>query len=141
RPAQALRAGRLSAPAGGGAERCGLAPLPRPAAGRRRLPARARTPADGTGLPTGAGGRYRRPAPVRAAVAGAPSMLSLDQPWALMLLPLPLIVRWLLPALTTSQPALAVPFFARLEAAGATASRRRRSPWWRWLLASLIWLS
>ncbi|MDY0005717.1 MAG: VWA domain-containing protein [Spongiibacteraceae bacterium] len=68
-------------------------------------------------------------------------MLSLDQPWALLLLPLPLIVRWLMPALTTQQPALAVPFFARLEAAGATASRRRRSPGWRWLLASLIWLS
>ncbi|WP_148862864.1 VWA domain-containing protein [Marinobacter fonticola] len=48
-------------------------------------------------------------------------MISLGQPWALALLPLPLLVWWLLPPYRERVPALRFPFFRRVvEAAGAT---------------------
>ncbi|NDV97968.1 VWA domain-containing protein [Salipiger sp. PrR002] len=47
-------------------------------------------------------------------------MISLGQPWILLLLPLPLLVRWLLPPPREQESALRFPFFRRMtEAAGA----------------------
>ena len=47
-------------------------------------------------------------------------MISLGQPWILLLLPLPLLVRWLLPPHREQESALRFPFFRRMtEAAGA----------------------
>lgn len=68
-------------------------------------------------------------------------MLSLAWPWVWLLLPLPYVLRRLLPARPgTTQAALRVPHlqdFALAQApAGQTAPRRR----WRLVLASLIWL-
>lgn len=48
-------------------------------------------------------------------------MISLGQPWALLLLPLPLLVWWLVPPYRERVPALRFPFFRRVvEAAGVT---------------------
>ncbi|KAA6184029.1 VWA domain-containing protein [Thiohalocapsa marina] len=58
--------------------------------------------------------------------------------WALIALPLPLLVWRLLPrAQTPTGPALRVPFFAALEQGRADAARPRR---WPLLLAALAWL-
>ena len=60
----------------------------------------------------------------------------LDHAWALALLPLPWLVRWLLPAWQGRQVALRVPFLARLPASeGAEAPRP-----WRGAMAVLAWL-
>ncbi len=60
-------------------------------------------------------------------------MLEFAAPWLFLLLPLPLLVRWLAPPHRESQDALQVPFFARLvdlsgltPRVGASVRRRRR---------------
>lgn len=62
--------------------------------------------------------------------------LGLDHPWALALLPLPWLVRWLLPVWEARQVALRVPFLARLPARGVVRAARP----WRLALACLAWL-
>lgn len=59
-------------------------------------------------------------------------------PWLLALLPLPLLVRWLLPARSDAQAdALRVPFAAQLRALSA---QQRSTAGWRWpWLGLLIW--
>lgn len=61
------------------------------------------------------------------------------QPWIFLLLPLPLIVRWLLPpAPASSGASLRVPFFKHLESDLATS---KKSPsWLRLSLAVLAWV-
>ncbi|WP_295042203.1 VWA domain-containing protein [uncultured Paracoccus sp.] len=61
--------------------------------------------------------------------------MSLAWPWLLVLLPLPLILRRLLPPLTVPRPALAVP--AHLLNAARPAGARMRAPW----LAGLAWIA
>ncbi|VAX07077.1 Aerotolerance protein BatA [hydrothermal vent metagenome] len=69
-------------------------------------------------------------------------MLTLEWPWILALLPLPLVLRWLLPARqNTTQAALRVPNVSdfQLGESPSTAGAHRKH--WQWLLASLIWLT
>ncbi len=66
-------------------------------------------------------------------------MLSLEQPWALLALPLPLLLHWLLPAAAPTDPALRAGALPRLRPlAGRPAASRR----WllQWLLPGLAWL-
>ena len=51
----------------------------------------------------------------------AGAVLALGAPWALALLPLPLLVRWLLPPWREPSPALRVPFFERTAQAAGRA--------------------
>lgn len=62
--------------------------------------------------------------------------LGLDHPWALLLLPLPLLARWLLPARQSARIALRMPFLTRLPAGPATQLRRA----WRLAAGLLAWL-
>ena len=66
-------------------------------------------------------------------------MTTLAWPWALVLLPAPLLARWLLPpARRVGGRALRLPAGTALAAlAGAPESRRR---WWRLILATAAWL-
>lgn len=61
-------------------------------------------------------------------------------PWLLLALPLPLLVRWLLPPRRGASPALSVPFGDRLAAvSGAVAGiRGGRVPWLLWLAWALL---
>lgn len=63
-------------------------------------------------------------------------------PWAFVLLPLPWLVRRLLPPATaTYGAALRLPFFAQLQAAGVVSTARsRQAGWLQLLLMSLCWL-
>lgn len=66
-------------------------------------------------------------------------MFALDHPWALALLPLPLLVRLLLPAYRGQRVALGMPFLAQL--AGPAGSPRAPAPRpWRAVLAIFAWL-
>jgi len=55
-------------------------------------------------------------------------------PWWLLAVPLPWLVRWLLPPVRSAQPALRVPWVARLEAVAGDARLPavRRMPWLAW---------
>ncbi len=71
-------------------------------------------------------------------------MLELGHPWALLLLPLPVLVRWLAPAHRETVRALRVPFFAQFAQAsgqtpgeGSVILRRRR---FQIGSAALVWL-
>lgn len=71
-------------------------------------------------------------------------MLELAHPWALLALPLPLLVWWLLPPQRERVSALRVPFFEQITAAagsearaGAVVMRRR---WLQMIVAILVWL-
>ncbi|MBM4206492.1 MAG: VWA domain-containing protein [Gammaproteobacteria bacterium] len=66
-------------------------------------------------------------------------MIHLEWPWLLIVLPLPLLVRWLLPAhRKAEQAALKVPFLHDFdEAEASTNSRQER---WPLLLAAVAWL-
>ncbi len=64
-------------------------------------------------------------------------MISWIWPYAFALLPLPLIVRWLLPAASSRTGAIRVPFFAELQRLQATASG---APRWRWVIIIMAWL-
>jgi Ca-activated chloride channel family protein len=62
-------------------------------------------------------------------------------PLAFLLLPLPLLVRWLVkPAEVSTTGALKVPFYKRLTSAARAGSRGRTTHWFRLLVASAIWL-
>ena len=66
-------------------------------------------------------------------------MIHIEWPWLLLLLPLPWLLRWLLPALTDSQQAaLKVPFLDDFGV-GETRVVSAVKPWALWL-ASLAWL-
>ncbi len=67
-------------------------------------------------------------------------MIQFQWLWALAMLPLPLLVRWLVPAAKASRSgALRVPFFAEIRGAGliSTGGRRRRIA--RLAILALIW--
>lgn len=66
-------------------------------------------------------------------------MLSLEWPWALLLLPLPLLVYFVLPRAGREEPALLVPFFRQLAAITRPPAGRGRPGWWRRLPPALIW--
>ena len=71
-------------------------------------------------------------------------MLELAHPWALLLLPLPLIVWWLVPPQRERVSALRVPFFEQIAAAAGSEARagaivmRRR--WLQLIVAILVWV-
>lgn len=67
-------------------------------------------------------------------------MLELHWPWALLALPLPLLVWWLLPMAQQQDAALRVPFFDSL-AGHTSAPRQRRASWFRRGLMLLTWLA
>lgn len=68
-------------------------------------------------------------------------MISFQWLWAFALLPLPLLVRWLVPPARTSRAgALKVPFFGEMAAAGLVTRAGKRARLGRMLLLSLIWL-
>lgn len=71
-------------------------------------------------------------------------MLTLAQPWLLLLLPLPWLVRWLLPAHHERKAAVRVPFLQLLSSlvglqpgSGVSVTRRPRL---QWLVLGLAWL-
>ena len=71
-------------------------------------------------------------------------MLTLAHPWLALLLPLPWLVRWLLPAHHERKAAVRVPFLQRLSSlvglkpgSGVAVARR---PFSQWLMLSLAWL-
>lgn len=61
-------------------------------------------------------------------------------PWLLLALPLPWLVRRLLPAARTHSAALKVPYGSRLDviAGGGVLARSRHAPWWLWLAWILL---
>ena len=62
-------------------------------------------------------------------------------PLAFLLLPLPLLVRWLVkPAEVSAAGALRVPFYQRLAGTARPGSRSGTTHWFRLSVASLIWL-
>lgn len=71
-------------------------------------------------------------------------MWKFDFPWAFVLLPLPLLVWWLVPAYRTTASAVRIPFFH--EAAQAVGERpapggvRLRSNWLQRLMMPLLWV-
>lgn len=70
-------------------------------------------------------------------------MLELAYPWAMLALPLPLLVWWLMPPQRERVSALRVPFFEQITAAAGSEARagavimRRR--WLQMLVATLVW--
>ncbi len=59
--------------------------------------------------------------------------MSLAFPWLLLCLPLPLLVRWLVPAVVRSRPALKVPFMKRVERStrgNSEGAHRPSGSWW-----------
>lgn len=67
-------------------------------------------------------------------------MFSIAWPWLLLSLPLPLIVRWLLPPAKSAQSALRVPFFNQLEKLAQQQPPRRNPFNLHTWLSALIWL-
>ena len=61
-------------------------------------------------------------------------------PWLLLAVPLPWLVRWLLPPVRSALPALRVPWGGRLDAIahGGGAPDVRRMPWLAWLAWTLL---
>lgn len=70
---------------------------------------------------------------------GASSFV-LDHPWALVLLPLPLLVRMLLPAAKAQSVALRVPMLARIAGDRAPPPETPHASAWRIGLATIAWL-
>lgn len=72
-------------------------------------------------------------------------MLTLAHPWLLLLLPLPLLVRWLSPPHREPRQALVVPFLARIAAhSGQTPAEGAvvmRAGWWRTASLLIVWVS
>lgn len=69
--------------------------------------------------------------------------LTLAHPWLLVLLPLPLLVWWIVPAHRETRRGLVVPFLARLaESSGREPARGAvisRGAWWRWVSVWTLW--
>lgn len=68
-------------------------------------------------------------------------MLQFEWPWLLTLLPLPLLVRLILPAMEQSQAALRVPFLDDFNQAGGTASLGHSGNRFWLLLAIVAWVA
>ena len=66
--------------------------------------------------------------------------LAFDQPWAFALLPLPLLLRLLLPAYREQRVALRMPFLTRLAGDDAPPPKAPRAGWLRLVLATVAWL-
>ena len=71
-------------------------------------------------------------------------MLELEFPWLLAVLPLPLLLRWLLPPYAEQRESVRVPFFNRLVALSGREPGRGSviagRNWFQWLLAPLVWI-
>ncbi len=67
-------------------------------------------------------------------------MLTLAHPWTLWLAPLPLIVRWLIPARAQARLAVRVPFLPRLLAAHGDSPTKPRPQTLSLVIHSLVWL-
>ena len=69
-----------------------------------------------------------------------PSFAGFAWPWLLLALPLPWLVRRLLPAVRTASAALKVPYGARLDAIAGSGgfARGGRASWWLWLAWILL---
>ncbi len=66
-------------------------------------------------------------------------MLQLDWPWLLLSLPLPILLRWLLPAqITEQQAALKVPFMDDFSSVSSRTISQKKQ--WPLMLASLMWV-
>lgn len=68
-------------------------------------------------------------------------MLSWQWPWVFILLPLPFLVRWLLPAGEQAPSAIRVPFYEQLRSIEQQQSKANSRVWMQAALASLIWIS
>ncbi|TWT81381.1 von Willebrand factor type A domain protein [Planctomycetes bacterium CA13] len=67
-------------------------------------------------------------------------MLTFAYPWLLCLAPLPLLVRWLLPASVQRHPAVRVPFLDRIKVAGGSTSPKKSSELGSIIKNVLVWL-
>ena len=67
-------------------------------------------------------------------------MLNVAWPWMLLLLPLPLLVRLLVPAAVTGRPALRAPFYAELAAQHRSSPSARRQPLVAFFLLGIMWV-
>lgn len=67
-------------------------------------------------------------------------MLSWEWPYMFLLLPIPLLIRWLVPAREQAPQAIRVPFYAELESLYENRKRKGAPLWLSALLASLIWV-
>ncbi len=67
-------------------------------------------------------------------------MLTFAHPWLALLLPLPLLVRWLAPPVRRSLPALRVPFLDRVRSTGKSGSRRKASSLIPTVLKVAVWV-
>jgi Ca-activated chloride channel family protein len=67
-------------------------------------------------------------------------MLTVAYPWMIILLPLPWLVRLILPARRVVQAAVRVPFGARIRAAGSGATLTGKASRNTWFLPVVIWL-
>ena len=63
-------------------------------------------------------------------------MLSWEWPWLMVLLPMPLLVRWLSPTYDAASGAIRVPFYAHLQ---ALKGEQQHQTGRRWLRALLLW--
>ncbi|WP_231491596.1 VWA domain-containing protein [Microbulbifer sp. HZ11] len=77
-------------------------------------------------------------------MSGLASGLMFSAPWALLLLPLPLLVWWLAPPHRERIAAIRVPFFQRISerlglirGSGSVVRKRR---YWQWIIGTLVWL-
>ena len=66
-------------------------------------------------------------------------MIELEWPWALALLPLPLLVYFLLPAARQQDAALRVPFFQQLTRAESPAKPKAQHSNWKKIVVSICW--
>src|SRR5690606_14966870 len=140
----------------GYARRRGLArrARPRPAAGRLcpgpgRAAARRRLPPHGRCAGARSAAHACTPAFHRLDAASMSAAVLADiaalvpgfaWPWLLLAVPLPWLVRWLLPPVRSALPALRVPWGGRLDAIahGGGAPDVRRMPWLAWLAWTLL---
>ncbi len=67
-------------------------------------------------------------------------MLSWQWPLLFILLPLPIFIRWLLPARKHANDAIRVPFYSTLSTLSAQQQRTPRQRWGKALIMSLIWI-
>jgi Ca-activated chloride channel family protein len=68
-------------------------------------------------------------------------MFSWLWPWIFLLLPAPLILRWLAPAQSAQSKALRAPFFHPLQRLTSDTKAVFTRRWWRLLILTLLWLS
>lgn len=66
--------------------------------------------------------------------------MSFAFPWLLLLLPLPLLVRWLVPAVVRRRPALKVPFLNRVELSSPGGVGGHTSASRPWVIPALVWV-